>query len=648
MEIAFSILLCAQSFAHLPNCPDLSPMNERPDLKAASFRPVPFGPTDIRQTTGPDGTMLLQSKVSLLPHPGRMTERLVYWAGAAPDRVFLAQRGPAGAWQTWTYSQTLAAVERIAQALLDRGLSTETPIVILSENSVEHALLAFAALHIGLPHAPISPAYSLRSKDFAKLRYCIGLLTPGLIFVSDGIKYERALRAVAGGAEIVVAQAPPPGLPVTRFEALLQTPPTPAVEVAFEGVQPGATAKILFTSGSTDEPKGVINTHGNICANSQQITQTFPFMADTLELVDWLPWSHTFGGNHNLGLVLYNGGTLYIDGGNPTPAGIETTVANLRDIAPTVYFNVPKGFEELVPRLRRDAGLREQFFSRLQLLFYAGAAMPQHTWDDLEELALQTTGERVVIATGLGSTETSPAALFYHKAGGYAGLIGVPAPGLVLKLAPTAGKLEARYKGPNITPGFWRQPERMAAAFDEEGFYRSGDALRFADPADPNAGMIFDGRITEDFKLDTGTWVSVGTLRHRIIAAGNGLVQDAVITGHDQSFLGAIIFPDLNYCRTLSGLGTEATLSELIAHPAVCAALQTTLDELAQSSTGSATLIRRALFAGFTLSIDAGEITDKGTINQRAVLASRRAAVELLYAERVGEPVVCTPELCSG
>lgn len=569
-----------------------------------------------------------------------MSEPLNYWASNTPNRVFMAQRTATGAWRNFTYAHTLEAVKSIAQALLDRGLSAETPVAILSENSIEHALLAYAALYAGIPHAPLSPAYSLRSDDFGRLRQCIELLTPGMIFVSSGKKYEAALRAVAGKTEVVAVQDFPETIPVTPFEVLLKTPPGPGVQQVCENIRPDTVAKILFTSGSTGQPKAVINTHRNICANWQQLRQSYPFLETDLVMLDWLPWSHTFGGNHNFGLCSYLGGTFYIDEGNPTPSGIAATVANLKEIAPTVYFNVPRGFEALLPHLKADKALRDTFFSRLNMLFYGGASISPSVWNTLEEISVESLGARIFISAGLGCTESSPAALLCTQKDGFAGLLGGPVPGLELKLVPAGDKFEARYRGPNITPGYWRQPELSAAAFDDEGFFCSGDALRFAEPGNPNAGLVFDGRLTEDFKLDSGTWVHTGVIRAQLIAAGPGIVQDAVITGQDKSFVGAIVFPDVQGLRKITGLETTDDVQSLIVHPAAWAALQGVLDHLAQKSTGSSTQIKRAVFADFSLSVDAGEITDKGSINQRAVLKNRAAAVDRLYLEPLPREVV--------
>lgn len=600
------------------------------NLKDTPFLEIPTGKTDIQMEVRDNGSIYLKSRVALKQHPVKITERLQYWAQQAPQRIFLGQRGKDGAWQTLTYLQAWEKVQAIAQYLIDFNVSPEKPIAILSGNSLEHGLLALAAMHVGIPYSPISPAYSLRSKGYTKLRYCLQLLSPGLIFVQNHQQFAAPLQAVAQDIPILTVDYSQKG--DIDFEEILKTKPTSAVAAAFAEIKPHTIAKILFTSGSTGQPKGVINTHGNMTTNWQQITQTFPFMENGgLTLIDWLPWNHTFGGNHNFGLTLFNGGSLYIDDGNPTPTGISTTVQNLRSIAPTVYFNVPKGFEELIPYLESDDELRQFFFSQLKMFFYAGASMPQHVWDGLERLAYQTTGKRLLISTGLGMTEASPSAMFNTTFGSSAGKLGTPVPGLEVKLVPVEGKLEARFRGNNLTPGYWRNPEATTKAFDEEGYYKTGDALKMVDPKDPNQGVIFDGRITEDFKLDTGTWVNVGILRAKLIAAGDGLIQDAVITGHDRSYVGAIILPELNYCRKLAGLPATADLNEIAKAPAVRAALQHILNKMAEQNTGSSTYCKKAIVADFPLSIDKGEITDKGSINQRAILENRTAYIDMIY-----------------
>ncbi len=605
------------------------------------YRKIETIKVDIKAKYREDGSVLLHSSIPLEPHPHRLTERFLHWASVAPNRIFIGRRNAAGSWVELTYSETLQKVKSIAQALLQKNVSVEKPVAILSENSIEHALLALAAMHIGIPHSAITPAYSLRSTDFGKLKHIINLLTPGLIFVSDAKKYESALKAVANNIEIVTVDNAVNDLNVTRFEDLLSSQPTEAIDEAYNAIVPETIAKILFTSGSTGLPKGVINTHGNISANWQQITQTFPFMKeDGLEFIDWLPWNHTFGGNHNVGLALYNGGSLYIDDGNPTPQGIAITVANLKERKPTVYFNVPKGFEGLLPYFKNDEQLRKKFFSKLKMLFYAGAGMPQHLWDAWEALALDTVGEKILIGAGLGSTETCPSALFASEPGGFAGLIGVPVPGLELKLVQVRDKLEARYRGSNVFPGYWQQPELTSKAFDEEGFYCTGDALKFADATDVNKGMLFNGRLAEDFKLSTGTWVHVGVLRSQIITAGNGFIHDVVITGHDKSFIGAVVFVNADECKKIAALHADSTLIDIINNNVIKQKLQEVLNALAAQSTGSATCIKRAIFADFVLQLDKGEITDKGSINQEMTISNHPEVVEQLYAAKKEKAVI--------
>jgi feruloyl-CoA synthase len=576
-----------------------------------------------------DGTILLRSTQRLGPYPRCITERLLHWAREAPQRRFIAQRDETGAWRTLTYAQTLARVRAIGLALLERGLSAERPLAILSDNDIEHALLALAAMHVGVPYVPVSSAYSLVSTDHAKLRYVMDLVTPGLVFASDRGKFARAIQAaVPAGIEAIFNST------LDKFE--IETP-SGAVDEAHARVGPDTIAKFLLTSGSTGQPKAVVNTQRMLCANQQMLAQALPSLRSSPPvLVDWLPWNHTAGGNHNFGIVLYNGGTLYIDDGKPVPGLIQRTVRNLREIAPTAYFNVPRGYEALLPYLRSDAALRNSFFSRLGLLQYAAAVLPQPVWKAYEDLALESTGKPLLWITGYGATETAPFAMCTHRGAARAGTVGLPVDGLELKLVPSGDKLEARFRGPSIAPGYWRQPDLTRAAFDEEGFYRSGDAMRFADPAQPQSGLVFDGRTAEDFKLTTGTWVSVGALRGRIASAGSPYVQDAVITGHDRGEVGALIFPNLQACNGFDAAALRGIFQDVV-------------DRLAGDSTGSSTRIARALVLEQPPSLDAGEITDKGSINQRAVLKVRATLVEELYAEPPGARVViATPCRISG
>jgi feruloyl-CoA synthase len=465
----------------------------------APYRKVRLGPSDVLVDQRPDGCILMRSPHALGRYPERMTEPFDYWARHASYRTFLAQREPKWGWRNVTYAEAQFFARRIGQALLNRGLSVENPVVILSGNEIEHALLGIGCMYAGIPYAPIATAYSLASTDFSELRQIFDLLTPGLIYVSDGAKYERAIRAALPAyAELVVNINSIPG--ATPFADLVNTDPNDSLNAAYAQVTADTVFKILFTSGSTGTPKGVINTHRMWASNQEMVQAYFAFLSDEPPLiVDWLPWSHTLGGNADVGLVLYNGGSLYIDRGRPEPGLFEETIHTLRMIAPTMYGNVPHGFEALLPYLRDDAPLRKRFFSRLKLLYCAGAGLSQQVWSDLAEIAMQECGERILFLTGLTSTEAAPHALFGLPDPDRPGLLSGPAPGIELKLVPTtADKLEARLRGPNITPGYWRRLALTRAAFDEEGFYKTGDCLRFADEKDPKNGFVFDGRIGEE------------------------------------------------------------------------------------------------------------------------------------------------------
>ena len=583
----------------------------------------------------PNGTTLIRPDEALRPYPKVLTDRVDHWAKLFPERVCIAKRGADDQWRKLTYAQVGDSIRSIGQALLDRGLSAERPVAILSENDLEHFLLSLAGQHVGIPTAPISPPYSLVSKDFGKLGHTLKVLTPGMVFVSDGTRYAPAIETVVPeNVEVIATTAPPDRRKSGLFAGLLETAPSAAVDAKHEHIDPDSVAKFLFTSGSASVPKAVINTHRMICSNQQMIAQVFGFLEDEPPvIVDWLPWNHKFGGNHDVGIALYNGGTFYIDDGKPGPGAIEKTVRNLREISTTVHFDVPKGYEDLLPFLRADRDLRETFFGRLGLMFYAGAGLSQPVWDAYRHLALETCGERIIMATGLGATETSPMAIQTTWETDRAGTIGIPVPGVELKLVPQDGKLEARVRGPNVTPGYWRQPEWTSRVFDEEGFYRFGDAVRLIDPQDVNKGLLFDGRLTEDFKLANGTWVSVGPLRARIIGHFAPLVRDAVIAGLDRDYIAAIIFADLDACRALApNLSKDAALPEVMRHPSVRARFQSLLKDFSRESTGSSNRVARALLAEELPSLDAGEITDKGSFNQRVVLERRAELVEELYS----------------
>jgi feruloyl-CoA synthase len=581
-----------------------------------------------------DGSILVQPDEALRAYPEVLTDRVHQWATRFPDRICIAKRDAHGEWIRLTYAQVFDAVRRIGQSLLNRRLFAERPIAILSENDLEHFLLTLAGMHVGIPIAPISPSYSLLSKDFNRVRHALNLVTPGLIFASDGTRFRGVIEAtVAEDTELVVTSSPPIGRKSTLFSEFLATAPGPGVESAHARIHPDDVAKILFTSGSTGVPRGVINTHRMICSNLQMIAQVFPFLEDEPPvLVDWLPWHHTFGGNHNIGIALYNGGTFYIDDGKPGPGLIEKTIQNLREISTTVIFNVPKGYEGLLPYLQADRALREIFFRRLQLLFYAAAGMSQAVWDAYRKLAVETCGERILMVTGLGATETAPMAIQATWETDRAGAIGIPVPGVEVKLVPREDKLEVRVRGPNVTPGYWRQPELTQKVFDEDGFLILGDAVRFVDSADVNKGFLFDGRFSEDFKLASGTWVSVGPLRLKILSHFAPFVQDVVITGHDRDEVGMLVFPDWSACRSLCPEVSPASKAEILGQEAVRERFQALLESFAKKSTGNSNRVMRAVLVEEPPSLDAGEVTDKGSLNQRAVLELRAGLVTQLYA----------------
>jgi feruloyl-CoA synthase len=607
-------------------------------MPAAPLRDVEFAPAKITVEEAPGGASILRSELPLEPYEANLGSLLRKWADEAPGRLFLAERDPGGGWRRVTWAEAAAQAEAVGQALLDRRLGPERPLLILSGNSVDHALLTLGALLVGVPVVPVSVAYSQLSKDFGKLRAIAGLVGPGLVFAEQGQAFAAALGSLPGPpAEVVVAGAPPAGTDATQVAALLATRPTAAVGEAAGRVGPDSVAKILFTSGSTGEPKGVVTTHRMLCANQQSLAQVWPFAAATPPvLVDWLPWNHTFGGNHDFNLVLKHGGTLYVDGGRPAPGLIEQTVANLREVSPTIYFNVPAGYHALLPHLEGDAGLAGRFFDRLQLLFYAGAALPQHLWERLEALSVRTTGQRVAMTSSWGSTETAPLATAAHFPLERAGNIGVPVPGVEVKLTPSGAKQELRVRGPNVTPGYLGRPDLTAAAFDDDGFYRVGDAGRLADPGDPAKGLLFDGRIAEDFKLTSGTWVPSGKVRVEALAAASPLLKDAVVAGADRDHVGLLVWLD----PAAAGLPAADDADAVAGATAVREGLRRGLAAYNAAQTGSATRVRRVLVMTEPPSIDAGEITDKGYVNQRATLERRHALVERLFAEPPGPDVI--------
>ncbi|MDC8784392.1 feruloyl-CoA synthase [Roseateles koreensis] len=611
-----------------------------------SYRPVTVGHCLSQASVEylADGGFVLRSTEPLAPYPKHLGERLAHWGQIAPDRTLAAQRGVDGAWQAISYAEMIERAKALGQALLNWGLNVERPLVILSDNDLDHLSLMLGAMWAGIPSVSVSPAYSLVSTDFGRLRHILSKTTPGAVYAASS-SYAAAINAtVAADTRVILGEGQLISRTTERFADMLTTLPGPQLDEAHSKVGPDTIVKLMFTSGSTKDPKGVIITQRMWCANQQMTLQAMPFLVEQPPVaLDWLPWNHTFGGNHNLGIVLFNGGSLYIDEGKPAPGRFAQTLRNLQEIAPTIFFNVPKGFDELVSALQVDIALRDHFFSRLKLVECGGAGLSQKTLDAFNHLAESAIGERIRLAAGLGMTETAPTCTFAIPDEARAGFIGWPVPGVDVKLVPVGGKAEVRFRGPNVMPGYWREPELTQEAFDEEGYYRTGDAACPAVPDDPTRGLMFDGRIAEDFKLSTGTFVSVGPLRARVIALGFPCVHDAVVTGFGRDEVGLLIVPRMGEIRRLAELPDDAPTAIVLGHTAVRGFFQTLAKQLWDQGTGSASRPARLMVLAKPPSIDGGEITDKGSINQRAMLSHRAALVELLHDAPVGHPDVIFP-----
>jgi feruloyl-CoA synthase len=575
-----------------------------------------------------DGSLLLRSPEQLREYPPTIVHSVRAWAAAGPDHLMVAERGADGSWRTCSYGAAVAAADAIGQGLLERGMGPEHPLLVLSGNSINHLLVMLGAMTAGVPVAPVSIAYSLQSRDHARIRAIAELISPGAVFAEDAELFGPALDAL-GRVPAIVSSGSRAG--AARLAELAACTPGHLVADAFTGLRGDSVAKILFTSGSTGWPKGVLNTHRMLASNQQMIRQVWPILtAERPVIVDWLPWSHTFGGNHNVGMMITNGGTIYIDGGRPMPGLFEQSVVNLSDVAPTIYFNVPAGYAQLVPALEADPELARHFFSRLRLLFNAAAALPSALRDRLGDLTAKVSDHAIPVTGGWGTTETSPAVLMANFDYTDARCIGTPMPGIEVKLAPAEDAYEIRVKGSNVTPGYFGRPDLTAEAFDDQGFYRSGDAVTFADAADPDAGLVFRSRIAEDFKLVTGTFIRVGAVRNALLSAAP-VLSDAVITGENRERVSALAW--LNPVEARSLLGADIPLGgELVAHEILRDVLGDLL-AVHNEMVGSASRIERLLVLGRPADLEAGEITDKGYINQRQVLKNRAELMELLYTE---------------
>jgi feruloyl-CoA synthase len=612
-------------------------------LTKLGFRKIEWLDRDIAVERRPDGVIILKSRIPLQAYEKHIPASLAKWAKQAPARIWLAQRGGADRqWRKVSYGEAKGIVDGLTQGLLNLGLDEGRPVAILSGNSIEHALMTQAAMQARLPAAPVSPAYSLMSQDHAKLKYLFNLIKPAVVMVQDGPTFEKALKALdLNGVTVVHVARPCDGIESVSFADLAATPVTKAVEESIAKITPDTVGKLLFTSGSTGMPKAVINTQEMMCANAAMMMQVRPRDPNgpIATMLDWMPWNHTMGGNAAFHPILVDGGTLYIDDGRPMPGQFDETLRNLHEVSPTYYANVPAGYAALAAAMEKDDALCRSFFKNLTVMAYGGARLPDDLYDRMQALAVKTTGERIVFYTGWGSTETAPTSTGTYWDTKRVGLIGLPFPGVELKMVPCGSKYELRLRGINVTPGYFGQPDLTKKMFDEEGYYCIGDAGVFVDDKDPLQGIIFAGRVVEDFKLTTGTFVHVGSLRTDAIAAATPVVHDALVAGQDRPFIGLLAWPNLHACRQVVG-NPDATFADVVKHPDVIACLQRGLEALNTACRGSSMRIARAMLMVEPPSIDGNELTDKGYINQRAGLERRADLVEKLYADRPGEDVI--------
>ena len=610
------------------------------------FREVPYLPQKIDVDRRDDGTVLLNNGQPLKVSPPHMLWPLKHWAEQAPDRIWLAQRDPvnpaAEGWQTISYADAWERVQAIAQGFLNSG--AEAPVMILSRNTIDHALVMYGAMLASLPVVPVTPAYALISQDFARLNYVDQLVEPAIIYVEDGLEYQRGLDGMRLGDRLVLySRHAPEGYKSQSLESFA-VPGGNSVSEAYDRLTSETIAKFMLTSGSTGEPKAVINTHGMIAANAKMIRSVWDeerlaeVTGDVQVMCNFLPWSHTYGANAILHNMTDWGGTLYLDWGAPTPARLPEMIRNMKDVSTTQHTTVPAAWAALATEFERDEALAETFFKRICSMAYGGASMGQDIYERIQKVAVRVTGKRISLSAGYGATETSPTASNVHWPNDTMGLIGLPLPGNTFKLVPAGDKMELRVKGVNVTPGYYRNEEKTRAAFDEEGFYRLGDAVRFVDPANPKAGLAFDGRTAEEFKLANGTWVSAGKLRVQAVQAVNGALADAVVCGLNEDEICLLGFINEGFCQRL--VDAELPMPDLIAHPDIIGAVRTGLQLHNKAHPNAAARIARILLQPTPPQADAGEITEKGYINQNKAQTLRADDVRKLYAAIPPENVI--------
>ncbi|MCK9917504.1 feruloyl-CoA synthase [Microbacteriaceae bacterium K1510] len=604
----------------------------------AAYSSVALAAPAVDVEHGGNGEIVLTSSLPLSDTPRQINDYLRLWAAKAPERIFLAERRADGSWRKLSYGEAADAANRISSSLIARGHGPDNPVAALCDNCINMALLKLGAMQVGIPFLPVSPAYSLMSENFAKLKHVATLFTPSLIYVPAIAPFARALKAMGFAGDLVSDAPDKDWADAITFDDLLTQAPAANVENRYAEVGPDSVAKILLTSGSTGMPKGVINTQRMMCANGVAIDAVWPFLTEKPPvIVDWLPWNHTFGTNFNFNQILRHGGTMWIDAGKPVPGKLDITLRNMREIQPTLLYNVPRGFDAILPTLEADDAFARHVFEKLDIIFYAGSALPSHLWQRLDALSIRVRGERIPILSSLGSTETAPVSTLCHWRASESGGVGLPVPGVSVKLVPEGQKLEIRVKGPNITPGYYRQPDLTEKAFDEEGFFKLGDAVRFVDPDRPESGLLFDGRVSENFKLSSGTWVHVGELRIGAISAAAPAIMDAVVTGHDRDEVGLLAFLNPVACRDICGADAQG---EVAHHPALHAHIRAAFAAFNRDNTGSSRRIARVLLLTEPPSIDGNEITDKGYINQRGVLERRAALVARLHSDDAQPDVV--------